>query len=84
MLNTILGSCGFMSVFILSHLFAFVKYVSKIFLIFLFVLINDGQNDLFGFLNPNVNNYHFFRKSLTRSQKVIIIISTVFIVGVLR
>ena len=48
------------------------------------LFINDGQNDLFGFLDPNVNNYHFFRKSLTRSQKVIIIISTVFIVGVLR
>ena len=84
MLNTILGSYGFMSVFILSHLFTFVKSVSKIFLIFFFVLMNDGQNDLFGFLDSNVNNYHFFRKSLTRSQKVIIIISTVFIVGVLR
>lgn len=42
MLNTILGSCGFMSVFILSHLFAFVKSVSKIFLIFcLYLLMMD-------------------------------------------
>ena len=82
MFNIILGSCGLMSIFILPHLHYFVKMISNNF----FFLISSKFDNMSTFDNPipNVNNYHICGKTLTDNQKVIIIISRVFIVGVLR